>query len=142
MNTKDTYNKELNELSTVLSSIQKTPNVLPEDYFESFPSRMMQKIEAQKQTQIKIRVLFQKLALAASLVLLIGLGIYVFSIEQNSIKANTSTEISMVDDTYLYEIDEADIIEIAVMNNGMYMSDSIINMYEDFNESDILELYN
>ncbi len=142
MNTKDTYNEELKELSTLLSSIQKTPRVLPEDYFESFPLRMMHKIEEEKQQKLKIRVLFQKLALAASLVLLIGLGIYVFSIEQNSFKANTLTELSMIDDTYLYEIDESDIIEIAVMNHNMTMTDSIINMYEDFDESDILELYN
>lgn len=137
--------EDLARIAPILNTIKKQGLDVPEAYFSEFPEKIMKKInDDHRVININRKKIILKWSIAASILLFIGIGMYLASYNiqpiQN-IEANQVDNIS-VEEIYLEEIDEEDIIEFANDDTKKINIDSLQNLHEEFDENDLIELYN
>lgn len=114
--------KELEEISSVLSSLPKETIEAPEGYFESFSDRMLVRIKTEQQSSAKsiVRPIqkYTKYLVAAMILVFMGLSIYLFQVKQTTTINNVAVTILNEEDIYLEELDEASLIEYVNLNSN------------------------
>jgi hypothetical protein len=129
--------QELEELAPMLSSLPKKEIEAPEAYFNTFSSRVMDRIKNENITQDAkiIRFKHWKKYLAAAMVLLsVGISIYIFEIQKDGSTDNTNLE-----DLYLAELDESTIVEFTNTVQSEELKNDIDIYQQYLDEQSIIE---
>jgi hypothetical protein len=129
--------QELEEIAPLLSSLPKKEIEAPEAYFNTFSSRVMDRIKNENIAHDAkiIRFNHWKKYLAAAMVLLsVGISFYIFEIQNDA-----TNDPSNMEDLYLAELDESTIIEFTntVQSEDLKNDIDIYQQYLD--EQSIIE---
>lgn len=128
---------ELKEIAPLLSKIPKKVIEAPEGYFEQFPNMIMTELAKEKKD-------FNWLSIAATIVIMLGIGLTLHMLEHQHTNHNNLTEKTNITDHYLYEIDESILIEFASTSDESVKQSSKVEelIIENYTEAELLEHYN
>jgi hypothetical protein len=130
--------------------INKPPFSVPDGYFESFTSRLMERIETEREPRIHekpYRTLRSGLAIAATIAALILAGYVIIKLSlDNGRKTEPQQEFADIIEYYIYDFDDETII--AVFNeetnlnylNNIYKEEEIVNYLSEEDDLDYSEL--
>jgi len=114
-------NKELEELAPSLSKLTKEHFDAPEGYFNTFSSRLLDRIKDEQvapQTPTIISIVpWKKYLMAASVFIFMGTSMYIFKLNHTNQYQSKELQNQSMLDVYLSEIDEATLIEFSKSNN-------------------------
>ena len=132
--------KEIEEISPLLANIPKEDIRVPEGYFDTFSSRMLDRVKEEDLNAPKSKVLsiyqYTKYLAAAVVLVFMGISIILFKINHQS-NVNTSIDQSVnTEDIYLSELDEASIIEYS--SQSIENNKSNIDVYQDYIDEETL----
>lgn len=126
--------KELTEIAPSLSKLHKEHIEAPEGYFNTFSSRLLDRIATEQVAPEKHLVLqmlpWKKYLVAASVFVFMGLSMFIFKLNHTNKSLSNSTASQSMDDVYLSEIDEATIIEYSSSNTKDEKND--IDVYQSY----------
>jgi hypothetical protein len=139
------------EIQNLPESMKKElPFTVPEDYFENFPSRLMERIEKEREPGISEkshRSLRTALAIAAAVAALIlgGYAIIRLSLD-NGKKTEQVQEFADIIDYYIYDFDDETIetvfkgeTDLNYLNN-IYKEEELVNYLSEDDDIDYSEL--
>lgn len=131
--------KEIEEISPLLANIPKEDLSAPVGYFDTFSSRMLDRVKEEHLTAPTTKVLsiYQYTKYLAAAVVLIFMGLSILLIKQNhqsSVNMNIDQSIN-TEDIYLSELDEASIIEYSSQTID---NKSNIDIYQDYIDEETL----
>jgi|GEM_PF-2501116 len=132
--------KEIEEISPLLANIPKEDVSAPVGYFDTFSSRMLDRVNEESLNAPKTKVIsfykYTKYLAAAVVLVFMGISIILFKINHQS-KANTTIDQSVnTEDIYLSELDEASIIEYS--SQTIENNKSNIDVYQDYIDEETL----
>lgn len=138
--------KELEEVSPLLANLPKEELKAPEGYFDTFSTRLIDRIHLEENKPSKSLIIsfkhFSKYVAAAAVLIFMGLSIYIIKIN-NDTKINKVAEQNFnTEDLYLSEIDEATLVEYA--NTSIPLENKTdVETYQDYiDEETIIEEIN
>lgn len=128
---------DLQEIAPLLSKIPKKAIQAPEGYFEQFPNMIMSEVAKEKKD-------FNWLSIAATILIMLGIGVTLHLLEHQHTVHNNLTESNIITDHYLYEIDESTLIEFASTSEVSVKQSSKVEelIIENYTEAELLEHYN
>ncbi len=130
---------EIKNIDELLSKIKMTTNKsLPENYFDEFPSRMMDRVKLESITIPFYQSKVFKFSLAACLTLIIASTLIFNGINNKkelTVDTNSIYQINTEDLIY-EEIDEATIIEVALLKQNSQMNIDSNNIDSYLNQID------
>lgn len=132
--------KEIEEISPLIANIPKEDLSAPVGYFDTFSSRMLDRLKEEGLNTPKTKVLsiyhYTKYLAAAVVLVFMGISIILFKINHQS-KVNTSINQTVnTEDIYLSELDEASIIEYS--SQTIENNKSNIDVYQDYIDEETL----
>ena len=106
---------------------------IPDGYFENLQNKILAQSTGNQPIASKIKSIFNPIKLAAMIVLLVGLGVWIFdfSSAQDQEKALTDNEILAYIDGHISDFSELEI--------GNYLNDSELFFTIEISEEDILD---
>ncbi len=128
-------NKELEELAPSLSKLTKEHFDAPEGYFNTFSSRLLDRIKNEQvapQTPTIISIVpWKKYLMAASVFIFMGTSMYIFKLNNTNQYQSKELQNQSMIDVYLSEIDEATLIEFTKSSNNKDEK-SDIDVYQSY----------
>lgn len=132
--------KEIEEISPLLANIPKEDVSAPAGYFDTFSSRMLDRVneEGLNAPITKVIAIYKYTKYLAAAVVLVFMGLSILLLKNNhQSNVNITTDQSVnTEDIYLSELDEASIIEYS--SQTVENTKSNIDVYQDYIDEETL----